>query len=73
MMETIATEMATNPSNKLLIKYGEASGACQIEQLFKPAAFSLETAPSPSLVGYSKRCRLNMNVAPDDHYQPQRH
>lgn len=69
-MEIVAIEMVVNPSDKLLAKYGEAFGARQIERLFKSAAFSLETAPSPSPAGDSKRHRLNMNVASDDHYQP---
>lgn len=73
MMQTAALELAVIPNDKLLSKFGDASGARQIERLFKPASFSLETAPSPSPAGYSKRRRLNINVAADEQYQQQRH
>jgi hypothetical protein len=35
LMETTAIELATNPTNKLLAKYGEAPGVRQIERFFK--------------------------------------
>jgi hypothetical protein len=73
MMQTVVLELAANPNDKLLSKYGEACGARQIERLLKPASFSLETAPSPSPAAYSKRRRLNINVGPDEQYQQQRH
>ena len=41
LMEVVAVELAANPNNKLLAKYGKAAGACQVERLFKPASFSL--------------------------------
>jgi hypothetical protein len=44
----------------------------QIERLFKPAYFSLETTPSPCPAASSRKRRLNMNVTPKDQYQPQR-
>ena len=61
--------MIVNPNDKLLSKYGEAYGTCQIQRLFKPASFSLETVPSPSPAGYSKRLQLNINVKPEEHQQ----
>jgi hypothetical protein len=80
LMDMAAIELAANPLEKLLAKCGEAPGARQIERLFKPAAFSLESMPSPSPVANSKKRRFNMNVTPDNHYQsfrgqngPQRH
>jgi hypothetical protein len=69
LMEVAAVELAANPSDKLLSKYAEAPSTRQIECLFKPAAFSLETTPSPSPGPLSKRRRLNMNVTLDDHFQ----
>jgi hypothetical protein len=69
LMETAAVELAANPIDKLLAKYGDAPGARQIERLFKPASFSLETMPSPNPTTYSKRRRLNMNVSPEEPYQ----
>lgn len=72
LMQTAALELAMNPTEKMLSKYGNAAGARQIERLFKPAAFSLETTPSPSPASYSKRRRLNINVAADEHYQQHR-
>jgi hypothetical protein len=72
LMETAAVELAANPSEKLLAKYVEALGACQIERLFKPASFSLESTPSPSPAALSKKRRLNMNVTPDEHFQSNR-
>ena len=68
MMMTIVVELAGNPSDKLLAKFREACGARQIERLFKPMLFSLETAPSPSPVAYSKKRRLNMNVASEEQF-----
>lgn len=70
LMEVAAVELAANPTEKLLAKYAEAPGARQVERLFKPATFSLETTPSPSPL--PKKRRLNMNVTPDDAYQNQR-
>jgi hypothetical protein len=64
LMEIAMVELATNPSDKLLAKYGNALGTCQIKCLFKPTSVSLETVPSPSLAAYSKRQRLNMNSTP---------
>ena len=63
MMQIAALELVVNSNDKLLSKYGDASGARQIERLFKPTSFSFETMPSPSPVGYSKRHRLNIKVA----------
>jgi hypothetical protein len=62
LMEVAALEYATDPSQKLLAKYYDAPGARKIERLFKPAAFSTDTTPTPP----QKRRRLNMNVAPVD-------
>lgn len=73
LMDTAALELAANPSDKLLSKFGNAPGARQVERLIKSAAFSLETTPSPSPASNSKRRKLNMNVTPDEGYfQPQR-
>lgn len=69
LMQTAALELAANPTEKLLSKYGDACGARQIEKLFKPASFSLESTPSPSPAGYSKQRCLNINVAADEQYQ----
>jgi cellobiose-specific phosphotransferase system component IIA len=69
MMEIAAVELAANLSDKLLAKYGEAPGARQVERLFKPASFSLETTPSLSPAAYPKKRRLNMNVSSDEQYQ----
>jgi hypothetical protein len=68
LMEVAVVELAANPNDKLLAKYGEAAGARQVERLFKPASFSLQTTPSSSPAAYSKRRRLNMNVTPEDHH-----
>jgi hypothetical protein len=62
LMEVAALEYATDPSQKLLAKHYDAPGARKIERLFKPAAFSTDTTPTPP----QKRRRLNMNVAPVD-------
>jgi hypothetical protein len=70
LMEVAAVEQAANPMDKLLAKYAEVLGARQIERLFKPASFSLETTPSPCPTASSKKRRLNMNVTPKDQYQP---
>jgi hypothetical protein len=66
LMEVAAVELAENPTNKLLAKYGDALGACQIEHLFKLATFLLEMMPSPNPIAYSKRKRLNMTVTPKE-------
>jgi hypothetical protein len=71
LMEVAAVELAANPMDKLLAKYVEAPGARQIERLFKPTSFSLETTPSPYLAASSKKRCLNMNVTHEDQYQPQ--
>jgi hypothetical protein len=68
LKEVAVVELAVNPSDKLLAKYSKALGACQVERLFKPASFSLETTPSPNPVAYSKRRKINVNVTPKDHY-----
>jgi hypothetical protein len=47
-MEIAAVELSTFPNDKLLVKYMDAPGARQVERLFKPTSFSLETNPSPS-------------------------
>lgn len=68
LMVIAVVELAANPIDKLLTKYAEALGAQQIERLFKPASFSLETIPSPSPASiFKKRC-LNMNVMPDESF-----
>jgi hypothetical protein len=73
LMDTTMVELATHPNDKLLTKFLDALGARQVERMFKPAAFSLETTPSPSLGPASRRRRLNMNVSPDEtHQQPNR-
>jgi hypothetical protein len=72
LMEVAAVELAANPMDKLLAKYADALGTRQIERLFKPASFSLETTPSPCPTASSRKRRLNMNVTPKDQYQPQR-
>jgi hypothetical protein len=69
LMEVAAVELAANPNDKLLAKYLDAPGARQVERLFKPATFSLETSPSPSPAAASRKRRLNMNVTPDDAQQ----
>jgi hypothetical protein len=71
-MEVAAVELAANPMDKLLAKYVDALGARQIECLFKLASFSLETTPSPCPAASSRKRCLNMNVTPEDQYQPQR-
>jgi hypothetical protein len=63
LMETAAAELAAHPNDKLLAKYLDAPGARQVERLFKPASFSLETTPSPSPTASSRKRRLNMNVS----------
>jgi hypothetical protein len=66
LMEVAAVELAANPMDKLLAKYADAPRARQIERLFKPASFSLETTPSPCLVSSSRKRRLNINITPED-------
>ena len=72
LMHTAALELAVNPTDKLLSKYGDACAVRQVKRLFKPTAFSLEATPSPNPSGYAKRRRLNINVAADEHFQQHR-
>jgi hypothetical protein len=65
LMEVVVVEFAAKPTEKLLVKYFDALSAQQVEHLFKPASFSLESAPSLSPVGYRRKC-LNMNVTLED-------
>ena len=65
-------ELAANPMDKLLVKYVKTPGARQIERLFKPTSFSLETTPSRCFAASSKKSRLNMNVTPENQYQLKR-
>jgi hypothetical protein len=69
LLETVALELAAHPNNKLLTKFLYVPGARQVERLFKPASFLLETTPSPSSGPASRRRRLNMNVTPDETHQ----
>ena len=62
LMQIAALEFAMDPAQKLLSKYYDAPGARKIERLFKPAAFSTETTPTPP----PKRRHINMNVSPSD-------
>jgi hypothetical protein len=62
LMEVAALEYALDPSHKLLAKHYDTPGACKIERLFKPAAFSTDVTPTPP---QKRRC-LNMNMAPID-------
>ena len=62
LMQVAAIEFAIDPAQKLLSKYYDAPGARKIERLFKPAAFSTETTPTPP----QKHRRLNINVSPGD-------
>jgi hypothetical protein len=71
-MEVAAVKLAASLTDKLLAKYGIAPSACQIERLFKPAAFFLDTVPSLNLVLYSKRRQFNMNITPEEQYQQPR-
>jgi hypothetical protein len=70
LIEIAVVELSAFPNDKLLAKYMDALGARQVERLFKPASFSLETNPSPSPTGSSRRRCLNMNVTPDEGTPP---
>ena len=60
LMEVVALEYATDPSQKLLAKYYDAPGARKIECLFKHATFLTDSTST-----LPQKCRhLNMNVAP---------
>jgi hypothetical protein len=72
LMESAAVEMAAHPNEKLLSRFLDAPRARQVERLFKPASFSLETTPSPSPAASARRRKLNMNVAPEEAHQPHR-
>jgi hypothetical protein len=65
LMESAAVELAANPTDKLLAKFGEAPSVQQVERLFKPASFSLETIPSPSTAPLSRVVK-----ATDGHVRP---
>jgi hypothetical protein len=70
LMEVAAVELLAFPNDKLLSKYLDTLGARQVERLFKPASFLLETNSSPSLASSYKRRRLNINVTPDNGHAP---
>ena len=69
LMEIAAVELAADPSQKLLAIHGNATGALQVECMFKPASFTIETTPTHTPPPYSKRRRINVNVTPEDQNQ----
>lgn len=56
-----ALEATVTPEAQLLAKFYEAPGARKVERFIKNAAFSLETAPSPS-PATNKRRKLNLTM-----------
>ena len=72
-MEIAALELAAYPNDKLLVKYLDAPRARQVEQLFNPATFLLETSPNPRRASTSRKRCLNMNVTLEDAQQHPQH